>query len=103
MQDSLRQFSGLNDSLKITMQLDLQTTQWSELDMHCLLGLDCMAFDWHTMKSYDPHDFSFDFSKPGAFRWLHPNFEGFFSALPSRTGVLNAGDGPGIEVCCGLE
>ncbi|KAI7767092.1 hypothetical protein LZL87_012378 [Fusarium oxysporum] len=30
--------------------------QWSELDMHWALGLDCMAFDWHTMKSYENHD-----------------------------------------------
>ncbi|KAH7489422.1 hypothetical protein FOMA001_g2342 [Fusarium oxysporum f. sp. matthiolae] len=75
--------------------------QWSELDMHWVLGLDCMAFDWHTMKSYENHDFGF--GTPAALRWPHPNFEGFFFVLPSRAGVRNAGEDEGIEVCFGLE
>ncbi|KAK2680290.1 Transferase [Fusarium oxysporum f. sp. vasinfectum] len=75
--------------------------QWSELDMHWVLGLDCMAFDWHTMKSYENHDFGF--GTPAALRWPHPNFEGFFFVLPSRAGVRNAGEDEGTEVCFGLE
>lgn len=75
--------------------------QWSELDMHWVLGLDCMAFDWHTMKSYQEHDFGF--GKPAALRWPHPGFEGFFFVFPSRAGVRNVGEDEGIEVCFGLE
>ncbi|KAJ4259000.1 hypothetical protein NW762_008088 [Fusarium torreyae] len=75
--------------------------QWSELDMHWVLGLDCMAFDWHTMKSYQKHDFGF--GTPAALRWPHPSFEGFFFVLPTRAGVRNAGEDEGIEVCFGLE
>ncbi|KAG6363115.1 hypothetical protein INS49_008210 [Diaporthe citri] len=57
--------------------------RWVELDMHWVLGLDCMAFDWHTMKSYQVHDFGF--GRPAALRWPHPQFEGFFFVLPTRT------------------
>lgn len=77
------------------------TLQWSELDMHWVLGLDCMAFDWHTMKSYQKHDFGF--GTPAALRWPHPSFEGFFFVLPTRAGIRNAGEDEGIEVCFGLE
>ncbi|RBA14884.1 hypothetical protein FPRO05_13100 [Fusarium proliferatum] len=72
------------------------------IDIHWLLNLDYMAFGWHTMKSYDNHDFGFGFGKPGAFRWPHPNFEGFFFVLPSRAGVWNASGDQDIAVCCGL-
>lgn len=75
--------------------------RWSELDMHWVLGMDCMAFDWHTMKSYREHDFGF--GTPAAVRWPHPGFEGFFFVLPSRAGVRNAGPDEGLEVCFGLE
>ncbi|KAK6063342.1 trichothecene 3-o-acetyltransferase [Seiridium cupressi] len=75
--------------------------RWTELDMHWVLGLDCMAFDWHTMKSYRDHDFGF--SGPAALRWPHPGFEGFFFVLPTRANVRNAGPDEGIEVCFGLE
>lgn len=80
--------------------------RWTELDMHWVLGLDCMAFDWHTMKSYHTHDYGF--GKPKALRWPHPQFEGFFFVLPTRKGVrVGRGDevdaDEGIEVCLGLE
>ncbi|RGP63996.1 trichothecene 3-o-acetyltransferase [Fusarium sporotrichioides] len=77
------------------------TLQWAELDMHWVLGLDCMAFDWHTMKSYQKHDFGF--GTPAALRWPHPSFEGFFFVLPTRAGIRNADGDEGIEVCFGLE
>ncbi|KIL89227.1 hypothetical protein FAVG1_07621 [Fusarium avenaceum] len=75
--------------------------QWSELDMQWVLGLDCMAFDWHTMKSYHNHDFGF--GKPAALRWPNPSFEGFFFVLPTRAGVRKNSEDEGIEVCFGLE
>ncbi|KAH8651277.1 transferase family-domain-containing protein [Xylariales sp. PMI_506] len=75
--------------------------RWTELDMHWILGLDCMAFDWHTMKSYQTHDYGF--GGPAAVRWPHPGFEGFFFVLPTRAGVRNAGPDEGLEVCFGLE
>ncbi|RDW87983.1 hypothetical protein BP6252_00015 [Coleophoma cylindrospora] len=75
--------------------------RWTELDMNWILGLDCMAFDWHTMKSYQDHDFGF--GGPAALRWPHPDFEGFFFVLPTRAHVRNAGKDEGIEVCFGLE
>lgn len=75
--------------------------RYSELDMHWILGLDCMAFDWHTMKSYQKHDFGF--GRPAALRWPNPGFEGFFFVLPTRAGVRNAGENEGIEVMFGLE
>ncbi|KXJ88363.1 trichothecene 3-o-acetyltransferase [Microdochium bolleyi] len=78
-----------------------QDLRWSELDMHWILSLDCMAFDWHTMNSYKAHDFGF--GKPAAVRWPHPGFEGFFFVLPSRAGVRNAGPDEGLEVCFGIE
>lgn len=71
--------------------------------MHWLLGLNCMTFDLHTMKSYDHHDFGFDLRKPGTSRWLYQNFEDFFFVLPSRAGARKTGEDQGIEVCCGLE
>lgn len=80
--------------------------RWTELDVSWVLGLDCMAFDWHTMKSYHTHDYGF--GKPRALRWPNPQFEGFFFVLPSRKGV-RVGRGAevdadeGIEICLGLE
>lgn len=76
-----------------------QDLRWVELDMHWVLGLDCMAFDWHTMKSYETHDFGF--GKPAALRWPHPQFEGFFFVLPTRTTKGNPDEG--LEICLGLE
>ncbi|KAK2611007.1 hypothetical protein N8I77_004390 [Diaporthe amygdali] len=73
--------------------------RWVELDMHWVLGLDCMAFDWHTMKSYDVHDFGF--GTPAALRWPHPQFEGFFFVLPTRTAKGNPDEG--LEIILGLE
>ncbi|KAG8164822.1 hypothetical protein KVR01_005097 [Diaporthe batatas] len=73
--------------------------RWVELDMHWVLGLDCMAFDWHTMKSYEMHDFGF--GMPAALRWPHPHFEGFFFVLPTRTTKDNPDEG--LEICLGLE
>ncbi|KAI3400416.1 hypothetical protein diail_3037 [Diaporthe ilicicola] len=73
--------------------------RWVELDMHWVLGLDCMAFDWHTMKSYEEHDFGF--GRPAALRWPHPQFEGFFFVLPTRTTKGNPDEG--LEICLGLE
>lgn len=73
--------------------------RWVELDMHWVLGLDCMAFDWHTMKSYEVHDFGF--GRPAALRWPHPQFEGFFFVLPTRTTKGNPDEG--LEICLGLE
>lgn len=73
--------------------------RWVELDMHWVLGLDCMAFDWHTMKSYETHDFGF--GRPAALRWPHPQFEGFFFVLPTRTTKGNPDEG--LEICLGLE
>lgn len=73
--------------------------RWVELDMHWVLGLDCMAFDWHTMKSYETHDFGF--GRPAALRWPHPQFEGFLFVLPTRTTKGNPDEG--LEVCLGLE
>ncbi|KAF4337276.1 trichothecene 3-o-acetyltransferase [Fusarium beomiforme] len=61
--------------------------QWSKLDMNSVLGLDCIALDWHTVKLYQSHNFGF--GKPAALRWPHPNFEGFFFVLHSRAGVGN--------------
>ncbi|KAH8196423.1 hypothetical protein TruAng_009410 [Truncatella angustata] len=75
--------------------------RWVELEMNWILGLDCMAFDWHTMKSYRDHNFGF--GGPAALRWPHPGFEGFFFVLPTRANVRNAGEDEGIEVCFGLE
>ncbi|KAM0206360.1 hypothetical protein ACHAPA_009597 [Fusarium lateritium] len=75
--------------------------QWSELDMNWVLGLDCMAFDWHTMKSYQNHDFGF--GRPAALRWPNPGFEGFFFVLPTRAGLRKDSEDEGIEVCFGLE
>jgi trichothecene 3-O-acetyltransferase len=73
--------------------------RWVELDMHWVLGLDCMAFDWHTMKSYQVHDFGF--GKPAALRWPHPQFEDLFFVLPTRTTKSNPDEG--LEICLGLE
>ncbi|KAF7536037.1 hypothetical protein G7054_g4908 [Neopestalotiopsis clavispora] len=75
--------------------------RYSELDMDWILSLDVMAFDWHTMKSYQKHDFGF--GRPAALRWPNPGFEGFFFVLPTRAGVRNAGEDEGVEVCFGLE
>lgn len=73
--------------------------RWVELEMNWVLGLDCMAFDWHTMKSYETHDFGF--GRPAALRWPHPQFEGFFFVLPTRTTKGNPDEG--LEICLGLE
>lgn len=74
--------------------------RWTELDMHWVLGLDCMAFSWHGMKSYETHDFGF--GTPAALRWPEPQFEGFFFVLPTRT-AKKGSDDEGLEVCLGLE
>lgn len=73
--------------------------RWVELDMHWVLGLDCMAFDWHTMRSYEEHDFGF--GRPAALRWPHPQFEGFFFTLPTRSTKGNEDEG--LEIMLGLE
>lgn len=75
--------------------------RWTELDMHWVLGLDCMAFDWHTNRTYQEHDFGFGL--PAALRWPHPQFEGFFFVLPPRTTRRGAGDDEGYEIMLGLE
>lgn len=76
--------------------------RWTELVMHWTLGLDCMAFDWHTMASYAAHDFGF--GRPAALRWPHPRFEGFFFTLPTRTTGSKAGcEDEGMEIMFGLE
>lgn len=82
--------------------------RWTELVMHWTLGLDCMAFDWHTMASYAAHDFGFGL--PAALRWPHPRFEGFFFTLPTRTTRRRQGAGredeaedEGMEILFGLE
>ncbi|CAN8097805.1 unnamed protein product [Discula destructiva] len=74
--------------------------RWTELDMHWVLGLDCMAFSWHGMKSYETHDFGF--GKPAALRWPDPQFEGFFFVLPTRT-TKKGSDDEGLEIMLGLE
>ncbi|ROW07895.1 hypothetical protein VMCG_03518 [Cytospora schulzeri] len=79
--------------------LSARDTRWVELDMHWVLGLDCMAFDWHTNKAYDEHDFGFGL--PAALRWPHPQFEGFFFVLPTRSSKGNADEG--YEIMLGLE
>ncbi|KUI70929.1 Trichothecene 3-O-acetyltransferase [Cytospora mali] len=79
--------------------LSAHDLRWVELDMHWVLGLDCMAFDWHTMKSYEEHDFGF--GTPAALRWPHPQFEGFFFTLPTRTSKGNEDEG--FEIMLGLE
>lgn len=73
--------------------------RWVELDMHWVLGLDCMAFDWHTMRSYEEHDYGF--GRPAALRWPCPQFEGFFFTLPTRT--TRGNDDEGMEIMLGLE
>lgn len=73
--------------------------RWVELDMHWVLGLDCMAFDWHTNRAYDEHDFGFGL--PAALRWPHPQFEGFFFVLPTRSSKGNEDEG--YEIMLGLE
>ncbi|PSR79900.1 trichothecene 3-o-acetyltransferase [Coniella lustricola] len=85
----------------VTFAANSKDLRWTELDMHWVLGLDCMAFDWHTMKSYQAHDFGF--GVPAALRWPLPSFEGFFFMYPTRAGVGSARDDEGIEVCFGLE
>lgn len=73
--------------------------RWTELNMHMMLGVDCMIFDWHTMKSYSVHDFGF--GKPAALRWPNPQFEGFAFILPTRTTKGNEDEG--LEICLGIE
>lgn len=67
--------------------------------MHWFLGLDCMVFSWHDMKSYHNHDFGF--GPPAALRWPSPQFEGFCFVLPTR--IAKGNDDEGWEVCLGLE
>lgn len=79
--------------------LSCRDLRWVELDMHWVLGLDCMAFDWHTNRAYEEHDFGFGL--PAALRWPHPQFEGFFFVLPARTS--RGGEDEGYEIMLGLE
>lgn len=74
--------------------------RWTELDMNWVLGLDCMAFSWHGMKSYYNHDFGF--GTPAALRWPSPQFEGFFFVLPTRIAKKGSAD-EGLEIMLGLE